>query len=57
MAMCFMSYCAPSRSIVYSSSTQGPLGTDQAKAEARARRTKRFTDALDAIKALVESPQ
>jgi Polyketide cyclase / dehydrase and lipid transport len=36
---------------------QGPLGTDQAKAEARARRTKRFSDALDAMKALTESPQ
>ena len=36
---------------------QGPLGTDQAKAEARARRTKRFSDALDAMKALAESPQ
>ena len=35
---------------------QGPLGTDQAKAEARARRTKRFSDALDAMKALAESP-
>jgi hypothetical protein len=35
---------------------QGPLGTDQAKAEARTRRTKRFSDALDAMKALVESP-
>jgi hypothetical protein len=36
---------------------QGPLGTDQAKAEARARRTKRFGGALDAMKALAESPQ
>ena len=35
---------------------QGPLGTDQAKAEARARRTKRFSDALNAMKALAESP-
>ena len=36
---------------------QGSLGTDQAKAEGRARRTKRFSDALDVMKALAESPQ
>jgi hypothetical protein len=36
---------------------QEPLGTDEAKAEARARRTKRFSNALDAMKALAESPQ
>jgi hypothetical protein len=35
---------------------QAPLGTDQAKAENRAQRTKRFSDALDAMKAMAESP-
>ena len=35
---------------------QAPLGTDQAKAENRATRTKRFNEALDAMKALAESP-
>jgi hypothetical protein len=35
---------------------QAPLGTDQAKAENRAMRTKRFGDALDAMKAMAESP-
>ena len=35
---------------------QAPLGTDQAKAENRAQRTKRFSDALDAMKALAEAP-
>ena len=35
---------------------QAPLGTDQAKAENRAQRTKRFSEALDAMKALAESP-
>ena len=33
---------------------QAPLGTDQAKAENRAQRTKRFSDALDAMKAMAE---
>jgi len=35
---------------------QAPLGTDQAKAENRAQRTKRFNEALDAMKAMAESP-
>ena len=35
---------------------QAPLGTDQAKAENRAQRTKRFTEALDNMKAMAESP-
>jgi Polyketide cyclase / dehydrase and lipid transport len=35
---------------------QAPLGTDQAKAENRATRTKRFNEALDAMKAMAESP-
>jgi hypothetical protein len=35
---------------------QAPLGTDQAKAENRAQRTKRFSEALDAMKAMAESP-
>lgn len=35
---------------------QAPLGTDQAKAENRAMRTKRFNEALDAMKAMAESP-
>jgi len=35
---------------------QAPLGTDQAKAENRASRTKRFNEALDAMKAMAESP-
>jgi hypothetical protein len=35
---------------------QAPLGSDQAKAENRAQRTKRFSDALDAMKAMAESP-
>jgi hypothetical protein len=35
---------------------QAPLGTDQAKAENRASRTKRFSEALDAMKAMAESP-
>jgi hypothetical protein len=35
---------------------QAPLGTDQAKAENRAQRTKRFGDAMDAMKAMAESP-
>jgi hypothetical protein len=35
---------------------QAPLGTDQAKAENRAMRTKRFSEALDAMKAMAESP-
>jgi hypothetical protein len=35
---------------------QAPLGTDQAKAENRAQRTKRFSEALDAMKALAEAP-
>lgn len=35
---------------------QAPLGSDQAKAENRASRTKRFSDALDAMKAMAESP-
>jgi hypothetical protein len=35
---------------------QAPLGTDQAKAENRAQRSKRFDEALDAMKAMAESP-
>ena len=35
---------------------QAPLGTDQAKAENRAQRTKRFGDAMDAMKAMAEQP-
>jgi len=35
---------------------QAPLGTDQAKAENRAMRTKRFNEALDAMKAMAEAP-
>lgn len=35
---------------------QAPLGTDQAKLENRMQRTKRFDDALDAMKAMAESP-
>jgi hypothetical protein len=35
---------------------QAPLGTDQAKLENRMQRTKRFSDALDAMKAMAESP-
>jgi hypothetical protein len=35
---------------------QAPLGTDQAKAENRAQRAKRFSDALDAMKTMAESP-
>jgi Polyketide cyclase / dehydrase and lipid transport len=35
---------------------QAPLGTDQAKAENRAMRAKRFSEALDAMKAMAESP-
>jgi hypothetical protein len=35
---------------------QAPLGTDQAKAENRAQRSKRFSDALDAMKAMAEQP-
>jgi hypothetical protein len=35
---------------------QAPLATDQAKAENRASRTKRFNEALDAMKALAEAP-
>jgi hypothetical protein len=35
---------------------QAPLGTDQAKAENRATRTKRFNEALDAMKAMAEAP-
>jgi hypothetical protein len=34
---------------------QAPLGSDQAKAENRAQRAKRFGDALDAMKAMAES--
>jgi hypothetical protein len=34
---------------------QAPLGTDQAKAENRASRTKRFNEALDAMKAMAEA--
>ena len=33
---------------------QAPLGTDQAKAENRASRSKRFSDALDAMKTMAE---
>ena len=35
---------------------QAPLGTEQAKAENRAMRSKRFGEALDAMKAMAESP-
>jgi Polyketide cyclase / dehydrase and lipid transport len=35
---------------------QAPLGTDQAKADNRAQRAKRFGDALDAMKVMAESP-
>jgi hypothetical protein len=35
---------------------QAPLGTDQAKAENRAARTKRFTEALENMKVMAESP-
>jgi len=35
---------------------QAPLATDQAKAENRAQRSKRFNEALDAMKAMAESP-
>src|SRR3954470_6885891 len=35
---------------------QAPLGTDQAKAENRAQRTKRFNEALDAMKQMAETP-
>lgn len=35
---------------------QAPLGTDQAKAENRASRTKRFTEALEAMKQMAETP-
>lgn len=35
---------------------QAPLGTDQAKAQNRAERAKRFSDALDAMKKMVEAP-
>jgi hypothetical protein len=35
---------------------QAPLGTDQAKAENRAQRTKRFDEALDAMKEMAEAP-
>ena len=35
---------------------QAPLGTDQAKAENRAQRTKRFGEALDAMKEMAEAP-
>jgi hypothetical protein len=35
---------------------QAPLGTDQAKLENRMQRTKRFGEALDAMKAMAESP-
>ena len=35
---------------------QAPLNTDQAKAENRATRTKRFMEALDAMKAMAEAP-
>lgn len=35
---------------------QAPLGTDQAKEQNRAERTKRFSDALDAMKTMVEAP-
>ncbi len=34
---------------------QAPLGTDQAKIENRATRTKRFNEALDAMKAMAEA--
>jgi hypothetical protein len=35
---------------------QAPLATDQAKAENRATRTKRFSEALDAMKQMAEAP-
>ena len=35
---------------------QAPLGTAQAKAENRAQRTKRFNEALDAMKEMAEAP-
>ena len=35
---------------------QAPLNTDQAKAENRAQRTKRFSDALQAMKEMAEAP-
>jgi len=35
---------------------QAPLGTDQAKAENRSTRTKRFNDALQAMKEMAEAP-
>ena len=35
---------------------QAPLGTDQAKAENRAARAKRFGEALDAMKEMAEAP-
>ena len=35
---------------------QAPLNTDQAKAENRATRTKRFTEALEAMKQMAEAP-
>ncbi|HVW74382.1 MAG TPA: SRPBCC family protein [Rhizomicrobium sp.] len=35
---------------------QAPLNTDQAKAQNRAERTKRFSDALDAMQKMVETP-
>jgi len=35
---------------------QAPLGTDQGKAENRAQRTKRFTEALENMKGIAESP-
>ncbi|HEX4273010.1 MAG TPA: SRPBCC family protein [Rhizomicrobium sp.] len=35
---------------------QAPLNTDQAKAQNRADRSKRFSDALDAMKKMVETP-
>jgi hypothetical protein len=35
---------------------QAPLGSDQAKAENRAQRTKRFSEALDAMKQMAETP-
>lgn len=35
---------------------QAPLGTEQAKAENRTQRSKRFDEALDAMKAMAESP-
>jgi hypothetical protein len=35
---------------------QAPLNTDQAKAQNRTERSKRFSDALDAMKKMVETP-